>query len=313
MNFTCKTCSKGLTDAKTGAESLLMHILEKNHIAYDVVKEAGAVPCPLCCAYCKNPNATILGYCVNLQDYICLDCIGRDNVFKSETDWVNAYSSWSPLILCKEFCMAQKCVPKKYECEKKSSPSNYALWLNASYIHDTQASVPRNRIPKPIICNGTVKGSAKNCCSFECSISRASSFHQVGQCFSVSLNKKDDVRYDAIVIFVSNTKLILAISKVGLSTLSSTCSLVLQPSTMWSPSLALALAAGRLSMNVNIDSTMLTALTTRNAEEVFKTLRVSSYDRVNLKDEERSTMGTGLRRAACVFECGPNDKRQARR
>ena len=296
---------------KAGTESLLMHILEKNHIVYDIVKEGEEATSPLCCAYCKNPNATILGYCSNLMGYICLGCIGQSSAFAETSDWENAYTSWTPLVLCKEFSSFQKCVPKKYPCEQRPSSANYPYWLNAKYIHEVQASVPKNRMPRISTCSGTIKGSCDNCCSFECSPPGNFNAFRVGQCLTVCLGKKSTTSYNAIIIYSSPSKLIINITEANQSTFPSSCTLDLQHYTLWAALYTYPIAAGLLLMENTVDSDMLNAFTTHEPTESFADLRVSGFDRVHLSDSERVVLGNGVRRATSIFECGENEKRQA--
>ena len=296
---------------KTGAESLLMHILENNHIVYDILKETEEAATPLCCAYCKNPNATILGYCSNLMGYICLGCIGQPSAFAQTSDWENAYTSWTPLILCKEFSILQKCVPKKYPCEQRCSTANYPYWLNAKYIHEVQSSVPKNRMPRISTSTGTIKGLCANCCSFECPPPGTFNAYRVGQCLAVCLGKKSTTSYDAIIIYSTPSKLIINISGANQNTFPSSCTLDLQHYTFWAAPYTYPIAAGRLLMENTTDSDMLNAFTAQKPTESFADLRVSGFDRIHLSDNERVVLGNGVRRATSIFECGENEKRQA--
>lgn len=86
QDFKCKICSTLVRSNSDGDNSILLHVLLKNHVEYDVESSQKGTYKRVCCLHCQNPNVMILGYCFNLQDYLCIDCLEKKSVFKDFTD-----------------------------------------------------------------------------------------------------------------------------------------------------------------------------------------------------------------------------------
>lgn len=311
QDFKCKICSTLVRSNSDGDNSILLHVLLKNHVEYDVESSQKGTYKRVCCLHCQNPNVMILGYCFNLQDYLCIDCLGKKSVFKDFTDWRNAYSSWFPLIFSKSLVTHMDSVPNEYSCERPKN-SDYPLALNASYLHQLK----KNLSSEPCIgitLKGRFYGSSEYCCCFMITVPETQvKTYSVGSCYSLRVTVNDFPQdFDAVVVATEVNHVIFTVLNTSSSTFIKIQECTLTPFSLSWPTITPLVACGRLLQKTDINSMLLGYITGRSSNGLFRNVKLDCYDRVFPTEKEIQTLDRCIKTQCSILECGENGKREA--
>lgn len=311
QDFKCKSCSALVRSNSNGDNSILLHVLMENHVEYDVEDVEKGTYKRVCCLYCQNPNVMILGYCFNLKDYICLDCLGKKSVFKGFPDWQNTYSSWFPLIFSQSFITHMDSVPDEYSCEKAKS-SNYALTLNADYLHQVKKSLSPTPL-EDISITGRFYGSSEHCCCLVIKLPfNQANKYSVGSCCSLRVTVNDLPQdFDAVVVATDTNIVIFTILNANRETFRRASKYTLTPFSLSWPSITPLLVCGRLLTKTNVNFTLYNYLTGRSTNGHFGNVELDCYNRVVLTEKETKVLDRCIKMQCSVLECGENIKREA--
>ena len=311
QDFKCRSCSTPVRSNSNSDNSILLHVLLKNHVEYDVEGSQKGTYKRVCCLYCQNPNVMILGYCFNLQDYLCIDCLGKKPVFKDFIDWRNAYSSWLPLIFSKSLITHMDSVPNEYSCEKPKS-LDYPLALNASYLHQVKknlSSEPLSGIPL----KGRFFGSSEYCCCFIITVPETEvKTYSVGSCYLLRVMVNDLPQdFDAVVVAIEVNHVIFTVLNTNYSTFDKVKTCTLIPFSLSWPTITPLVACGRLLQKTDINTMLFSYLTGRRTNGLFRNVKLDCYDRVFPTEKEIQTLDRCIKTQCSILECGKNGKREA--